>query len=319
MKAIVQTDLDDPRSLTWTTTDTPELKPGEVLVQVKAAGVNRGDLVQAAGNYPPPPGVTDVMGLEAAGVIVDAGDTSRQVGEEVGCLLAGGGYAEYVAVPEGQLTPIPHGFTLEETASVVETACTVWSNLGMLGQIKESQTVLIHGGAGGIGTMAIQIAKAMGATVAVTAGSTDKLQRCLELGADILINYREEKFVDKLKGKCDIILDIIGADYLTDNLRSLAPDGHLIVIAVQSGAKAEINLGKMMPRRHRLSATTLRARALEDKAAIVADTVKNVWPLFESGEVQPVLHKTLPIEQAAQAHDLLDSGEVTGALVLTVE
>lgn len=318
MKAIVQTDSENPRALEWADVEKPGLKPGEVLVQVKAAGVNRADLVQAQGNYPPPPGVTDTIGLEAAGVIVDAGDTSREIGEEVGCLLAGGGYAEYVAVPVGQLTPIPSNLTLEETASVVETACTVWSNLGMLGQLKEGQTVLIHGGAGGIGTMAIQVAKAMGATVAVTAGSTDKLQRCLELGADILINYREEKFVDKLKGKCDLILDIIGADYLTDNLRSLAPDGHLIVIAVQSGAKTEINLGKMMPRRHRISASTLRARSVEDKAEIVAETVKHVWPMIESGQVQPVVYRTLPIEQAAQAHDLLDSGEVTGALVLTV-
>lgn len=318
MKAIIQTDPKDPRSLEWRDTDTPKLNPGEVLVKVAAAGVNRGDLMQAKGMYPPPPGASEIIGLECAGTIVDAGDTNRSTGEEVGCLLAGGGYGEYVAVPEGQLTPVPAGFSLAETAAVIEAACTVWSTLGMQGGLSEGKTVLIHGGAGGIGTMAIQIAKALGATVATTAGSAEKLQRCKELGADILINYREENFVDKLADKCDLILDIIGADYFADNMKCLAKDGHLFVIAVQSGAKAEINLGRMLPRRQHVTAATLRARDLEDKASIVADTVKNVWPLLNDAQLTHQIHDTLPLQDAAKAHDLLDSGEVTGKVVLTL-
>lgn len=318
MKAIVQTDADNPRALEWCETDIPTLQPGEVLVKVAAAGVNRGDLMQAKGMYPPPKGASGIIGLECSGTIADAGDTGRSVGEEVGCLLAGGGYGEYVAVPQGQLTPIPHGYSLAETAAVVEVACTVWSTLGMMGGLSEGKTVLIHGGAGGIGTMAIQIAKALGATVATTAGSAEKLETCRQLGADILINYREEKFVEQLEGRCDLVLDIIGADYFADNMRCLAKDGHLFVIAVQSGVKAEINLGRMLPRRQHITAATLRARDLEDKARIVADTVHNVWPLLDSGEVAHQIHQTVPMQDAAKAHELLDSGEVTGKVVLTL-
>ncbi|AWB81032.1 NAD(P)H-quinone oxidoreductase [Corynebacterium yudongzhengii] len=318
MKAIIQTDSDNPRSLEWQETERPQLNEGEVLVKVAAAGVNRGDIVQAHGNYPPPPGASEIIGLECAGTIVDAGDTDRSVGEEVGCLLAGGGYGEYVAVPAGQLLPVPKGYSLKETAAVVEVACTVWSTLGMIGGLREGQRVLIHGGGGGIGTMAIQIAKAFGAEVAVTAGSEEKLATCRELGADILINYREQNFVDELKGTCDLILDIIGADYFEDNMKSLAKDGHLIVIAVQSGPKAQINLGRMMPRRQSITAATLRARDLEDKANIVASTVANVWPLLDDGRVTHRIHTTIPMPEAARAHELLDSGEVTGKVVLEV-
>lgn len=318
MKAIIQTNPDDPAALEWQETDTPTLQPGEVLVKVAAAGVNRGDLVQARGSYPPPPGASEIIGLECSGTIVDPGDTGRSEGEEVGCLLAGGGYGEYVAVPEGQLTPVPEGYSLTETAAVVEVACTVWSNLGMMGGLREGHTVLIHGGSGGIGTMAIQIAKAKGATVAVTAGSAEKLETCRQLGADILINYKEENFVDQLKDKCDLILDIIGADYLADNMRCLALDGHLFVIAVQSGPKAELNLGRMLPRRQSITAATLRARPLEDKARLVADTVENVWPMLADGRVRHHIHETVPMNEAARAHQLLDSGEVTGKIVLEV-
>ncbi|GAB3944285.1 NAD(P)H-quinone oxidoreductase [Corynebacterium tapiri] len=318
MKAIIQTDPDNPRSLEWQDVDTPQLRPGEVLVKVAAAGVNRGDLMQAKGMYPPPRGASEIIGLECAGTIVDSGDTDWATGTEVGCLLAGGGYGEYVAVPQGQLTPVPKGYSLAQTAAVVEVACTVWSTLKMTAGLRDGQTVLIHGGAGGIGTMAIQIAKALGARVAVTAGSQEKLDVCRELGADILINYREQKFVEELKDQCDVILDIIGADYLADNMRCLALDGHLVVIAVQSGPKAELNLGRMLPRRQSITAATLRARDLEDKARIVAETVKNVWPLLESGQVTHRLHSTLPMREAAQAHELLDSGSVTGTLVLEI-
>ena len=256
MKAITVTNPDNPRSLELTEIAMPEIESGEVLVKVAAAGVNRADLVQAEGKYPPPRGESEIIGLECTGTIVDAGDTGRQVGEEVACLLAGGGYAEYVAVPEGQLMSIPKGLTLTEAAAVVEVATTVWSNLGMLAGVREGQRVLIHGGSGGIGSFAIQLCKALGAEVAVTAGSNAKLDYCRELGADILVNYREEDFVDKLHGSCDVILDVVGGPYLEDNIKSLATDGKLIVIAVQGGPKGELSLGRMMPRRLSVHATT---------------------------------------------------------------
>ncbi|STC69376.1 quinone oxidoreductase [Corynebacterium pilosum] len=318
MKAITQTDLDDPRSLKLADVDIPALKPGEVLVKVAAAGVNRADLVQAQGNYPPPQGESDIIGLECAGTIVDAGDTGREVGEEVGCLLAGGGYAEYVAVPEGQLVPVPQGFSLTDTASIVEVATTVWSNVGMLAGLKEGDRVLIHGGGGGIGSFAIQMCKAMGAEVATTAGSQEKLEHARELGADILINYKEESFVEKLKGSCDVILDIIGGPYLEDNVRSLAMDGTLVVIAVQGGPKGTLPVARMMPRRQSVHATTLRARPVEQKSEICASTVEHVWPLIEQGKIRTTIDRTLPLADAAQAHELLDSGKVTGKLVLEV-
>lgn len=242
MKAIVQTDPQDRRSLELREVAVPQLRPGEVLVKVHAAGVNRGDILQTMGAYPPPPGASEILGLEAAGTIADAGDTDWEVGAEVGCLLAGGGYAEYVAVPQGQLLPVPKGLSVEETAAVVEVGCTVWSNLGIEAGLHEGQRVLIHGGGGGIGTFAIQVAKALGAEVAVTAGSQEKLERCRELGADILINYKEHDFVEELKGSCDVILDIIGAKYLEKNMKCLAKDGKLIIIGMQGGTKAEINL-----------------------------------------------------------------------------
>lgn len=316
MKAIELTDQDDPRSLALVETDTPQLQDGEVLVKVHAAGVNRGDLLQARGHYPPPPGASEIIGLECAGVIEDPGTTGREKGEEVACLLAGGGYGEYVAVPEGQLMPIPEGYSLTEAAAVVEVACTVWSNLGMLAGLREGQTVLIHGGAGGIGTFAIQLCKQLGATVAVTAGSAEKLETCRELGADILINYKEQDFSEELTGRCDVILDIMGAKYLRQNLRSLAEDGQLIIIGLQGGVKTEINLGALLPRRLSVRGTTLRARSLEGKAEVVRSTVENVWPLLADGRVRHHIHATFPLSEAAAAHELLDSGEVTGKLVL---
>lgn len=316
MKAIELTDQDDPRSLALVETDTPQLQDGEVLVKVHAAGVNRGDLLQARGHYPPPPGASEIIGLECAGIIEDPGTTGREKGEEVACLLAGGGYGEYVAVPEGQLMPIPEGCSLTEAAAVVEVACTVWSNLGMLAGLREGQTVLIHGGAGGIGTFAIQLCKQLGATVAVTAGSAEKLETCRELGADILINYKEQDFSEELTGRCDVILDIMGAKYLRQNLRSLAEDGQLIIIGLQGGVKTEINLGALLPRRLSVRGTTLRARSLEGKAEVVRSTVENVWPLLADGRVRHHIHATFPLSEAAAAHELLDSGEVTGKLVL---
>lgn len=316
MKAIiVETEKED-RDLIYTEVEKPTLQSGEVLVKVAAAGVNRGDILQAAGHYPPPPGSSEIMGLECAGTIVDAGDTNQEVGAEVACLLAGGGYGEYVEVPEGQLMPIPKGFSLSEAASVVEVACTVWSNLGMLAKVKEGQRVLIHGGSGGIGSFAIQLCKALGAEVAVTAGSQEKLDYCRDLGADILINYREEDYSEVLKNSCDVILDIMGAKYLRGNMRALANDGIQVGIGLQGGTKAEINLGLLLAKRLTIAGTTLRGRSLEDKAAICRDTITHVWPLLEDGQIRHHIHASYRIEDAGQAHHDLVSGEVTGKLVI---
>lgn len=318
MQAIIQTDPADPRSLELQEVDTPQLKDGEVLVKVHAAGVNRADLLQARGHYPPPPGASEIMGLECAGVIAHAGNTDREVGQQVGALLAGGAYAEYVAVPAGQLLPIPDGYSLKEAAAVIEVACTVWSNLVIEAGLHDGQTVLIHGGAGGIGTFAIQVAKALGAKVAVTAGSAEKLETCKKYGADILINYKEQDFAEELKNSCDVILDIIGAKYLKQNLKALATDGHMVTIGMQGGTKEELNLGILLTKRLTLQGTTLRSRSVDAKSEIVAATVDNVWPLLASGQVKHHLHATFPLAQAARAHEALDSGEVTGTLVLEV-
>lgn len=306
----------DLKSLSLVDAPTPTLRSGEVLVRVAAAGVNRGDLLQVQGHYPPPEGASEILGLECSGTVVDAGDTDAEVGAEVGCLLAGGGYAEYVAVPVGQLAPVPEGLSLVEAGGVMETACTVWSNIAMTAHLTDGERLLIHGGSGGIGTMATQVAKALGAEVAVTAGSAEKLEYCKAHGADILINYKEQDFVEELKGSCDVILDVIGAKYLDKNMRCLALDGRLVIIGLQGGTKAELNIGAMMPRRQSIMATTLRARDLEDKARIVADTVDNVWPMIASGEVS---HKvqTFPVEEAKKAHEQLDSGTNQGKIVLT--
>ena len=288
---------------------TPEPGEGEKLMRVAAAGVNRGDILQNQGHYPPPAGVTSILGLEASGYIDD---------EPAIALLSGGGYAEYVVVPEGQLMPVPKGLTMPEAATIAEVTCTVWSNVFMLAGLHKGQRVLIHGGAGGIGTCAIQLAKHFGAEVAVTAGSAEKLATCKELGADILINYKEQDFAQELKNSCDVILDIIGAKYLDQNVRALAYDGHQVTIGMQGGVKGELNIGRLLSKRGSISATALRARDREDKARIVKSTVENVWPVIESGVFKPQLSATLPLDQAAEAHRLIKEGEVTGKIALTV-
>ena len=318
MKAIVQTEEKNTASLELQEVPTPTLKPGEVLVEVKAAGVNRADLLQTQGNYPVPPGASEILGLECAGVIADPGDTDREKGEEVACLLTGGGYAEFVAVPEGQLLPIPENYSFAEAASIVEVACTVWSNIGMLAGLKEGQTFLIHGGAGGIGTFAIQMGRAMGATVAVTAGSPEKLETCRQLGADILINYKEEDFAEVLKNKADVILDIIGAKYLGQNVKALAKDGHMVTIGLQGGVKGELNLGLLLAKRGTISATALRGRDEADKARIVAATREAIWPMLADNRITPHIDHTLPLADAATALKALEDGTVTGKLVLEV-
>jgi putative PIG3 family NAD(P)H quinone oxidoreductase len=322
MRAIVAESADQ---LTWQ--EVPDISPdsGEVLIKVSAAGVNRADLLQAAGNYPPPPGASDILGMEVSGTIAEVGAEVDQwaVGQQVCALLAGGGYAEFVAVPAGQVMPIPDGVPLHHAAGLPEVACTVWSNLMMTAHLAAGQLLLIHGGASGIGTHAIQVARALGSRVVVTAGSTNKLDLCAELGAEITINYRDEDFVERVQaeGGANVILDIMGAAYLARNVDALAADGRLVIIGMQGGIKGELNIGKLMGKRAGVIGTTLRARPVSGpggKSEVVAEVVANVWPLVADGQVRPIIGAEFPIEQAKAAHELLASGEVSGKILLRV-
>ncbi len=322
MRAIVAESADQ---LTWQ--EIPDIAPdyGEVLIKVSAAAVNRADLLQAAGNYPPPPGASQVLGLEVSGTIAQVGDGVPQwaVGQQVCALLAGGGYAEFVAVPAGQVMPIPDGVPRDHAAGLPEVACTVWSNLMMTAHLSAGQLLLIHGGASGIGTHGIQVALALGSRVAVTAGSTNKLDLCAELGAEITINYRDEDFVARMRaeGGANVILDIMGAAYLDRNVDSLATDGRLVMIGMQGGVKAELNLGKLLAKRAGVIGTTVRSRPVSGpggKSEIVAEVIANVWPMIADGQVRPIIGAEFPIEQARAAHELLASGEVFGKVLLRV-
>jgi putative PIG3 family NAD(P)H quinone oxidoreductase len=325
MHAIVAESADQ---LVWQ--QVPDVAPGhgEVLVKVSAAGVNRADLLQAAGYYPPPPGASELLGMEVSGVVEAVGDgvSDWSAGQEVCALLAGGGYAEYVAVPAGQLLPIPAGVDLQDAAGLPEVACTVWSNLVLTAHLHEGQLILIHGGASGVGTHAIQVAWALGARVAITAGSPAKLGLCRELGAEITIAYHDEDFVARVQAAtdgagADVILDIMGAAYLDRNLDALANDGQLIVIGMQGGVKGELNLGKLIGKRARVIGTALRGRPVtgpSGKSTIVEAVTASVWPMIANGRVRPVIGARLPIQQAAEAHHLLSSGRVTGKVVLTL-
>ena len=326
MHAIV---AESPDRLSWQDVPDASAAAGEVLVKVTAAGVNRADLLQAAGKYPPPPGASDIIGMEVSGVVAEVGPdvTGWAVGQEVCALLAGGGYAERVAVPAGQVMPVPDGVDLVDAAGLPEVACTVWSNVVMTAHLGKGQLLLIHGGASGVGSHAIQVARALGARVAVTAGSAEKLQFCRELGADITINYREEDFVARLRDEAggatgaDVILDIMGAAYLDRNLDALATDGQLVVIGMQGGIKAELNLGKLLAKRARVIGTTLRARPVSganSKTEIVQAVTASVWPMIAEGRVRPIIGARMPIQEAGEAHRRLTSGEVTGKVVLTV-
>ncbi|MBV8350183.1 MAG: NAD(P)H-quinone oxidoreductase [Mycolicibacterium sp.] len=310
--------------------EVPDVRPGagEALIKVAAAGVNRADLLQAAGHYPPPPGASGILGMEASGTIMQLGDavTDWSVGQEVCALLAGGGYAEFVAVPAPQVMPIPAGVETVAAAGLPEVACTVWSNLMMAAHLAKGQTLLIHGGASGIGTHAVQVARALGARTAVTAGSQPKLELARELGADIGINYRDEDFVARIRGEtdgagADVILDIMGAAYLDRNIDALAADGQLIVIGMQGGITGELNLGKLISKRARVIGTALRGRPVDGphgKGIIVRAVVSNLWPMIADGRVRPCIGAELPIEQAADAHKLFASGEVTCKVILRV-
>lgn len=314
--------------LLWRDVADPVPGPGEVLIAVAAAGVNRADLLQAAGKYPPPPGASDIIGLEVSGSVAAVGSdvTGFVAGQQVCALLAGGGYAEYVAVPAGQVMPLPAGVELSDAAALPETACTVWSNLVTAAGLAAGEVLLVHGGASGIGTHAIQVARELGARVAVTAGSEAKLDLCRELGADIAINYRDADFVEQVRqvtagAGADVILDIMGASYLQRNLSALAADGRLVIIGLQGGLTAELNIGALIARRLSVIGTALRGRPVggpHGKAVIVEQVVASVWPMIAAGRVRPVIGARLPMQQAGEAHRLLASGETSGKILLTL-
>jgi putative PIG3 family NAD(P)H quinone oxidoreductase len=304
-------------------------RPGEVLVKVASAGINRADLLQAAGKYPPPPGASEILGLEVSGTIVALGEgvTRWSVGQNVCALLAGGGYAEFVAVPAGQVMPVPRTVDLHHAAGLPEVACTVWSNLVMVAGLTAGQWALIHGGASGVGTHAIQVVRALQGHVAVTAGSVGKLELCRQLGAEVTINYRDEDFVERVRAEtdgagADVILDIMGAAYLDRNVDALATGGRIVIIGMQGGTRGELNVGKLIAKRAAVVGTALRPRPVEGpggKSAIVDKVVTKVWPMVEDGQVRPVIGAEFPIQQATAAHQLLASGEVSGKVLLRVE
>ena len=323
MRAVVITEPGGPEVLQWEEVPDPEPGPGEVLIDVAAAGVNRADLLQRQGHYPPPPGASHYPGMEVSGRIAATGAdvTGWQPGDEVCALMAGGGYAEKVAVPAGQVLPAPAGLSLVDAAALPETTCTVYSNLVLVGELRAGTTMLVHGGASGIGTTAIQLGKAFGARVICTAGSPAKLERCRELGADVAISYRDEDFAEVVKDVtdghgADVILDIMGASYLARNLAALATEGRLVIIGRQGGNRAELDLGLLQSKRASIHATTLRNQPVAEKSAIVAAVTDQVWPLVSDGTVTPVIEDTVPMAQAADAHRILEAGGHTGKVLL---
>jgi putative PIG3 family NAD(P)H quinone oxidoreductase len=298
--------------------------PGEVRIAVTAAGVNRADVLQRQGFYPPPPGESEVLGLEVSGVVDQVGDGVTQwiVGDRVCALLAGGGYAESVVVPGGQVLPVPPGVSLEDAAALPEVACTVWSNLVLVAGLSAGETLLVHGGSSGIGTMAIQIATALGARVAVTAGSAEKLEACRLLGAEILINYRDQDFVEVLAEAtgghgADVILDNMGAKYLGRNVAALATAGRLVIIGMQGGTRGELDIATLLRKRASVHATSLRARPAEEKSAIVTSVREHVWPMIARGQVRPIVQSRHPLAQAADAHREIEASAHIGKILLT--
>ncbi|MER5780991.1 NAD(P)H-quinone oxidoreductase [Streptomyces mobaraensis] len=324
MYAITIPEPGGPDALVWSEVPDPVPGEGEVLVEVAATAVNRADLMQRQGFYDPPPGASPYPGLECSGRIAALGPgvSGWAVGDEVCALLAGGGYAEKVAVPAGQLLPVPDGLDVVTAAALPEVTATVWSNVFMLAHLRPGETLLVHGGGSGIGTMAVQLAKAVGARVAVTAGSREKLERCRELGADILVDYREQDFVEEIHkvtggAGADVVLDIMGAKYLNRNVDVLAVNGRLAIIGLQGGRKAELDLGKLLTKRAAVMATALRSRPLAEKAAILAAVREHVWPLVSGGRVRPVVDRTMPLRDAAQAHRVVEDSSHVGKVLLT--
>lgn len=314
-----------PEQLRPTTRPVPAPGRGEVLIRVEAAGINRPDVIQRQGNYAPPPGTTDIPGLEVAGTVAALGDgvTDWSVGDSLCALVSGGGYGEYVTAPIEQCLPVPRGLSMIEAAALPETFFTVWTNLYERAQLENGESLMIHGGTSGIGTTAIQIASRMGARVLATAGSDEKCQACLDLGAKRAVNYRNEDFVEAAKDFTDgkgvnVILDMVGGDYIPRNIKSLATDGRLVNIAFLRGPKVEVNFMPVMLKRLTLTGSTLRAQSIERKGMIAAAVRTNVWPLIEDGAIKPVIFKTFPLVQARQAHELMETNQHIGKIVLEV-
>ncbi|XP_074330206.1 uncharacterized protein LOC141667559 isoform X2 [Apium graveolens] len=321
MKAIVITSPGDAEVLKIQQVEEPLIGDDEVLIQVEATAVNRADTLQRKGAHPPPKGASPYLGLECSGTILSLGQnvTRWNIGDQVCALLSGGGYAEKVAVPAGQLLPVPQGVSLKDAASFPEVACTVWSTVFMMSKLSPGETFLVHGGSSGIGTFAIQIAKYLGVKVFVTAGNEEKLKFCKDLGADVCINYKTEDFVARVKeetGGVDVILDNVGGPYLQKNLDSLNIDGRLFIIGFMGGVVTQVNLASLLMKRLTVQAAGLRGRSLENKALIVSEVEKNVWPAIAAGKVKPVVYKYLPLDSAAEAHSIMESSIHIGKIIL---
>ncbi len=326
MQAIEIAEAGGPEVLRITDFPVPEPGDGEVLIKVMAAGVNRPDVMQRLGLYPPPPGAPDIPGLEVAGTVAALGPNASgvQEGDAVCALVIGGGYAEYCVAPASLCLAVPEALSTVQAAAIPETFFTVWTNVFDRGRLTSGESLLVHGGSSGIGTTAIQLAKAFGSTVYVTAGSEEKCQACLELGADAAINYRDEDFVERIseltnERGVDVILDMIGGDYLPRNLKSLAVEGRIVHIALQGGPKVEMNLLPIMLKRLTLTGSTLRPRTVAQKAMIAHSLREKVWPLVESGKVRPIIHATFPLAQASEAHRMMESSQHIGKIVLSDE
>lgn len=325
MRAIKIVPTDSGNCLQLADSSLPSPSANQVLIKVAAAGVNRPDLMQRQGVYPPPPGASEILGLEIAGSVVEVGAnvTSLHIGDQVCALVTGGGYAEYCLASAECCLPLPHGYNYIQAAALPETLFTVWSNVFRRGHLLAGESLLIHGGSSGIGTTAIQLAKAFGSTVYVTAGNQEKCRSCIELGADAAIDYRQQDFVAEIDSLTagrgvDVILDMIGGDYLPRNLKALASEGRLLQIAIQRGAKAEVNLWSIMQKRLTLTGSTLRSRDDVLKAAIARDLQEKVWPLLESGRIAPVIDSVFALQDAEQAHARLDSSLHIGKIILEV-
>lgn len=325
MKAITISEPGGPGALVWSDVPDPRPGPGDVVIDVRATAVNRADLLQRQGHYPPPPGAPPYPGLECSGVIAEIGPdvTGWRVGQPVCALLAGGGYAERVAVPAGQVLPVPGGVDLVDAGGLPEVACTVWSNVVQLARLGLGETLLVHGGGSGIGTFAVQLGATLGATVIATARSA-KHERLRSLGAAHLIDYTTTDFAEEVRRRtdgrgADVILDIVGGAYLEKNIGALATGGRLVVIGMQGGRRAELDLGALLAKRAMVAATALRSRPVPEKATIVRGVVEQVWPLIESGAIRPVVDRRLPLPEAAEAHRIVESSDHFGKVLLVNE
>ena len=320
MKAII---VQSDHSLAWQEVQTPAPRPDEVLIEVRAAGVNRADLAQRSGNYPPPPGASEILGLEVAGEIVELGNNVADwnVGDRVCVLLTGGGYAERVTAPASLLMPIPEGWSFEEAGGMPEVFFTAFLNLFLEGNLQGDETALIHGGASGVGTAGVQLAKAAGCRVFTTAGTDEKVETCSKLGADLAINYREEDFAERVKEVAegvDVVLDMVGADYLARNIELLNLNGRLVFIATLSGKEADIDIRKLMGKRLTLKGSTLRSRPLKEKVRVKERFTAQFWSKLEAGEIKPVIHEVFAVQDAEKAHDVMRANKNIGKLLLKV-